>query len=204
MNSLTSQIIVDIIKTEMELGDQIAVDDLNWQIPPIEDIIITVGLADAQPMSNKSYLREDDTGVYEVSAVTMRENIQIDIMSRGTPAMQRRWEVLAALQSIYSQQQQEINSFKIFRMPTAFVNTSAAEGGSQLARYTLTFACHVWYKKEKLLSATGGDYYDEFSTRVDDENTIGEDDGLFEFVIDDTSAPWYDVDDWLDSEVWID
>jgi len=184
MNNLASQIFVDILKHEMEISnDRIALDDLNWRIPDTEDIIITVGLADAQPMSNQSYLREDETGVYEVNRVTMRENIQIDIMSRGVVAMQRRWEVLAAVKSIYAQQQMEINSFKIFAIPTAFVNTSAAEGGSQLARYTLTIPCHVWYKKEKLLSATGGDYYDEFETRVDDEKTIGEPDGLIEFTI---------------------
>jgi hypothetical protein len=46
----------------------------------------------------------------------------------------------------------------------------------------------VWYEKVSDLPVY--DYYNEFSTRVDDESTIGQEDGLIEFEIDeDTPDP---------------
>lgn len=119
----------------------------------------------------------------QLSTVQTCDNIMISILSRDTQALTRRWEIIAALQSIYSQQQQEANSFKIFRLPLNFVNASSAEGGSNINRFSITVPCFVWYKKEKVLTATGGDYYDDFTTRVDDEKTIGTPKPLFEFEI---------------------
>ena len=188
MNSLASQIIADIIVREMSLpNDNVWIDELGYNIPTSEDLMVAVGMSSSIPMSSQSFIEDRDTppdSVFEVQRVQLRENIDINIFARNSDALTRRWEVIAALGSIYSQQQQETNAFKIFKLPNTFLNTSAAEGGSQLARYTLSFACFVWYSKEKQLTVDGGDYYEEFSTRVDDENTIGTPTGVIEFTID--------------------
>lgn len=109
----------------------------------------------------------------EVNKLQMREDIQIDIWSRSNAAIYRNWEVIAAIQSIYAQQQMELFNFKIFRVPRSMINTSSAEGSAQLNRYTITISCFVWYVKETLLTTNGGDYYDDFHQRVDVEKTIG-------------------------------
>ena len=75
------------------------------------------------------------------------------------------------------------DGFKIMRLPNSFINSSVAEGGSQLNRYSITVGCMVLYEKIKILNPDNGDYYDDFDTRVDDEKTIGEIDGLIEFNI---------------------
>lgn len=124
-----------------------------------------------------------DTQQVESSRVQMRENIQISILSRDTQALMRHWEIVAAMQSIYSQQKQEANFFKIFRVPTSFLNASDAEGGSNINRFSITVPCFVWYEKERVLTSDGGDYYDDFTTRVDNEQTIGTPAPLFEFEI---------------------
>ncbi len=126
---------------------------------------------------------EDEVHLVESSRVQMKENIQISILSRSTEALQRHWEVLAALRSLKSEQCQEENSFKIFRIPSSFVNASDAEGGSNINRFSITIPCFVWYYKERTLSSTGGDFYDDFTTRVDDEKTIGTPHGIFAFRI---------------------
>ena len=122
----------------------------------------------------------------ETNEVQARETIQIDILSRSNDALMRNWEIIAALKSIFSQQTQEANDFKIFRIPQSFVNTSSAEGGSQLNRYTLTFPAFVWYRKAKVLTnagINGGDYYDDFRQRVDDEKSIGTTVPIIQFEI---------------------
>lgn len=100
--------------------------------------------------------------VIEVQKVYQREDIQIDFLCRGNAGIKRNWEVIAALSSILSQQFQSYYSFKIFRLPRSFVNTSSAEGGSQLNRYSITFPTFVWYEKQTVLSPTGEMYYDAF------------------------------------------
>ncbi len=188
MNTLAEQIIVNIIKQEMLLANsRVWIRDENLLIPPDKDIFVIVGLMNATPMSNTTYMETRGEGEesvqWEVSQYQQREDIQIDILSRSTAAKIRKWEIVAALQSFYAQQQQELNNFKIFRIPSSFVNASGAEGGSNINRYSITVACFVWYKKEKLLKSPLGDYYDDFNTRVDDEETIGTDTPLFEFEI---------------------
>ncbi len=139
------------------------------------DRITAEGDARTCPVENLLALKE-------INQVVMLENIQIDIFSRGVEGLRRRWEVVAALNSLYSKQAQETNSFKIFRIPSTFVNSSTSEGGSNLNRFTMILATHVWYRKEKVLSSSG-DYYDDFTQRVDDEVSIGTPTGIIEFEI---------------------
>lgn len=185
---LASQIIIEILVSEMGMSDQrVYIKDQNRVIPPDDEMSISVGMVDAKAMSTKTRLVESgvdpDIVVSEENYVRMRENIQIDVFSRNTDAITKRWEVIAALNSIKAQQAQEENLFRIFNLPNSFLNTSSVEGGSRLNRFTLLFPCFVWYKKTKILQPDGDQYYDEFTTRVDDEVTIGEDEGLFEFTI---------------------
>lgn len=189
-DKLVSQILVEVLAEFMELEDgQIWVRDQNVTIPPDGKLYITVGMIGV-PMQvhNKSEIEtrieDGQPVVYEINSLQRLENIQIDLMSRTIEAQQRNWEVLAAMKSIAGRQAQEANSFRIFEQSYSVINTSDAEGGSQLNRITVTIPCYVWYKKEKALSATSGDYYDKFSTRVDDRKTIGTADGLIELYED--------------------
>lgn len=188
MDSLVEQILVDILRTEMEMDDQdVWIAQQNFKIPPESGMYISVGMVDAQVLSviRSSEQYEVSTGVFtlkEITQTVQRENIQIDIFSRDTSALLRRSDVLSALRSVYSVQKQEENNFKIFTQPRNFVNTSSAEGGSNINRFTLTIATHVWYRHEKILPVAGG-IYDTFTTRADDEQTIGTANPVFEFTL---------------------
>ena len=185
---IAPQFIVDIIASEMDLPvNSVWVSDENKVIPNDNGLYVSVGLSDSQIMSSSAYLAEQTVdsvdSVVEINQVNARENIQIDIFSKSTDAKTRHWEVVAALQSFYAQQNQEKNNWKIARIPIQFLNTSSAEGGSMINRFTIAFSCLVWYRKQKTLTVLDGDYYDDFTTRVDDEQTIGTDTPLIEFEI---------------------
>ena len=190
MNSLAEQIIIDIIKSEMNLpNNQVVVRDMNFKIPQDQKVYVVVGMIDTQVYSAKSPTLKtvpvppNGEAVYEVQETQLNEYIQVDILSRSNQAILKKNDVILALNSIYAKQAQEKNDFKMARLPRSFVNSSYAEGGSILNRFSLSFSCLTWYRKEKLLSATGGDYYDDFDTRVDDEKTIGTPKGIIEFNI---------------------
>ncbi len=211
MNKTPEQYLVEIIKSEMGLSDnQIWVRNQTRTVPAGNGLYVVVGMVDSRPVSAQSYieqkfdrlgriqlenggflmtesgdfLADENELVYEeieVQRVQTMDAIQIDIFSRDNSAITRRWEVMAALRSIVAQQTQESNFFKICRLPVSFLNISAAEGGSNLNRFSLTFNTFVWYQKSKTLEPEG--YFDDFRTRVDDQNTIGQPNGLIEFEI---------------------
>ena len=169
-------------------ADQIWVRDQNIDIPADERLYISVGMIGVpSSVHSKSEIETRDIAgqdvVFEINSLQRLETIQIDIMSRSIEAQQRNWEVVAAMKSIVGRQAQEENAFRIFEQSISVVNTSDTEGGSKLNKITVTIPAYVWYKKETQLSDTSGDYYDKFSTRVDDEETIGTPTGLIEFEI---------------------
>lgn len=194
MDRLTEQIILDIIKYEMDIPDGYAwIRNQQRQIPADKGLFVVVGMVDSWVIANNNYAKpvaitppDPDPpyeGLQEVQETQVRENIQIDIFSSDNSALQRRWEILTALKSVYSEQQQEQYSFRIFRQSSSFANTSSAEGGSMLNRFSIVIPCFVWYRKVKLLDRPGYDYYNNFDTRVDDEQTIGTERGIIEFNI---------------------
>jgi hypothetical protein len=189
-NKLTEQLLLNIIGHEMVLSaDQLVVLNQNYKVPPDARIYVAAGAINVQPFASRTNMisvmppapEPQVLQQVEENTVQQRETIQIDIFGRGNDCLTRRWEIVAALKSIYSQQQQELYQFKIGTIPTGFTDSALAEGGSQLNRYSITVACLVWYKKSKPLSPDDGSYYDDFHTRVDNEKTIGTPTGLIEF-----------------------
>jgi len=198
MMILTEQIIIDIIRREMEIPAAYAwVRDQARKIPQDDGLYVVAGMLDSYPMSaTVPYLKEVEIQenprlieVREVNDVQLSQRIQVDVFSRSNAALQRSWEIIAALNSIYAKQMQEEYNFKINRLPTAFINTSFAEGSSQLFRYSLSFSCFVWYRKEKALSTRGKLFFDDFGTRVDDDNTIATDNPIFTLNFAAATAP---------------
>lgn len=192
MDTKAVVIIENILKHELSLPDDYGEDSQGNVIPSIvtrdqnvilgrtDQLQITVGFVDApKVISIVNRHEESEAGVLsEIQEALVSEHYQIDLQSRNNDARDRNWEVITALKSIYSIQKQEENQFKIFRIPSSFVNSGAAEGGSQLNRFSIVITCHVWYNKSKTIS----DYYDSFPARVDNEETVGEDEGMIEFT----------------------
>lgn len=198
MNNLAEQVIIDILKEEMNIDDNhIWIRNQNKKIPPEDGLFVVVGMVYSKTYGAvtqyvpKTITPEEPAEPYEIleqqQSVQTVDSIQIDIVSRDNSAITRRWEVIAALNSLYSEQQQEGDSFKISHIPTNFVNSSSAEGGSNLNRFSIVVNCFVWYKKYKDLVKDNDDginsYYDSFTTRADDEKTIGTEEPLIEFTL---------------------
>jgi hypothetical protein len=181
--------LVNIIKTEMALTQsQVFVRNPDYVVPKTKGIFIAVGMVDSKVMSSRSLPFEDagpPVTLKEELRVTVMENHQIDIFSRNYDALTRKWEIVAALRSIYSQQVQETNYFKIFRIPISFVDSSETEGPALIFKYSIVLPLMVWYAKTQAINSIvpGEDWYESFDTRVDDETTIGDPSGVFEFNI---------------------
>lgn len=183
------EIFVNIIRDFMALPQEnVWIRDQNRKIPTNNDLHVIVGIVDSKPYSAQSFIETrytegSDPVPYEVqiTRAQVRENVQIDVLSRSVQALLKRNDIYLALNSFSCKQAQENYNFKIARIPTNFVNTSGAEGGSSLNRFTIIVPCLTWYSQEGDMPTY--DYYDKFKTRVDDEETIGTEEGIFEFEI---------------------
>jgi len=183
MEKITESIIVDIIEKKMAMKEgSVWIGSQNRKIPLDTSLYIIVTMSNSYVVSAaKPYLIDKNGRTYEVNEGQELEQIQIDILSRSDSSITRKKEIIMALNSIYSKQKQEQYSFKICRLPNSFINTSYAEGGSQLNRYTITFSAMTWFRKEEPLASNGGLYYDDFKTRVDDAKSIETPEGIIEF-----------------------
>jgi hypothetical protein len=109
------QIIRQIIVEEMGLPDEsVMIYNQKWDIPPDDNLYMDVEFRYGVPYSNRNSLPIIKGVATEQADVNMQEHYTVRVFSRSTLALQRKEEVLMALASIYSQQQQESNSFRIF------------------------------------------------------------------------------------------
>lgn len=128
-------ILCDIIATDMSLDPtRVVVYNQNWKSPKDDDIYIVVSEGPSRIIGNTN--RFDYANNKEIKKVAVSTTYNIEITSRNTDAKYRKGEVLSAIGSDYSEQQQELNQIRIFR--TSQINDlSFIEGRSALNRYQI-------------------------------------------------------------------
>lgn len=87
-----------------------------------------------------SYEQEVQAGLVAVQSVNMYATVDVDIISRGPAARDKKEFVLMALQSVYSEQQQEANGFYISPLTHGFINLSNIDGAAIPYRYKMSLA----------------------------------------------------------------
>lgn len=128
-------ILCDIISTDMALEpSRIVVYNQNWKSPQDDDIYIVVSEGTSKIIGNTN--RFDYKNEREVKRVSISTTYNIEITSRNTDAKYRKAEVLVAIASDYSEQQQELNQIRIFRT-NQILDLSFIDGRSALHRYRI-------------------------------------------------------------------
>lgn len=146
----------DIIQTELGLATgRVYIWDQKIFQPTDSNLYIAVSVLNPKPFGNSSTI---DSSGNEVQSLNMYVTLGIDIMSRDTEALNRKEEVIMALQSIYARQQQEANSFYIGKISTSFVNLSSVDGAAIPYRYHIDVAMQYFVTKTQ-----PAEYYDSFS-----------------------------------------
>ena len=156
----------DIIVKEMKLDpERVNIFNQAWKIPTYEGLFI---LVDSKGSPKTIANRSAQSNIYgvgysEVQSVNTQEIISINIMSRDNEAVLRKEEILMAINSIYAQQVQEENSFRIANI-SPITNLSDLEGSAVLTRFEVSLVVFSWFYKTKTV-----DYYDSFTGQVKTE-----------------------------------
>ena len=149
----------DIIQTEMALSQgQVYLWDQKINIPGDSRLYVPVGILSCKPFGNSNKM---DGNGNSIQSVNMSAVLSVDILSRGPEARDRKEEVILALQSNYAQSQQEINSFYVGKLSTAFVNLSLEDGAAIPYRFNISVQIQYAFTNIKPVP-----YYDNFSPVV--------------------------------------
>ena len=150
----------DVIETSMGLDsgrvylwDQKIFEPLDYYL------YIAVSVASCKPFSNQKVYEYTDGIYYEVQCVNIFNVVNLDLISRGPDALIRKEEAILALNSIYSEQQQEANSFKIGSISSNFVNLSRLDASAIPFRFRISCGLQYFTSKTSAVS-----YIDDFQT----------------------------------------
>lgn len=151
------ELLCDILQTRLGLAaGRVFIWDQKINSPNDFGLYIAVSALAPKPFSNKSVI-DPDTG-NEIQSVNMHVNCNIDLISRDTSALDRKEEVIMALNSIYSRQQQGLNSFRVFPLSNAFQNLSNIDGAAIPYRYNISVNIQYFTVKSAV-----SEYYNDFS-----------------------------------------
>lgn len=153
----------EIIQKELSLPDgRVYLWDQKIMQPTDNDLYVAVSVPSCKPFGNTNRWKTTLSGLEQSQFVSMAAQVEIDIISRGPSARDRKEEVIIALESNYARQQQDANSFYIGKLSTGFLNLSEADGAAIPYRYKISVAMQYAFQKARPI-----DYFDTFTLTED-------------------------------------
>jgi hypothetical protein len=152
----------DIIQNQMALDSRhIYLWDQKILQPTDEKLYVAVSVPTCRPFGNTISYDGTGSGLNAIQYVNMMATVDVDIISRGPAARDQKEFVLMALNSTYSEQQQEANSFYISRLPAGnrFINLSEIDGAAIPYRYKISMAMQYTVTNVQAVS-----YFNVFAT----------------------------------------
>lgn len=133
-------LVLDILQTQLGL-DSTHIFSYEQKIfqPTDSGMYVIVGIESCKPFGNNTYpLATDGSQVSQY--LSMYTRLGIDIISRGPAARDLNGLIPLALNSTYSQQQQNAMGFNLGRLPLAFNNLSGLDGAAIPFRFHMSWA----------------------------------------------------------------
>ena len=162
------KIIADILKNCMNLtNEQIYIYNQDFKIPQTKGLFVLIQYNNSSNYSTTNEFIPAPEGVdtaQEYISMLTREYYTINVVSKNDEARQRKEEVIMALNSNYSQDQQGLYQFQIAKISNSFVNVSELEGAGMLNRFAINISLLAFYNK-----VTDTSFYDNFNNQINIE-----------------------------------
>lgn len=129
----------DIIQSQLGLAQgQVYLWDGKLTIPTDSNLYVAISVENVRQFGFRFQADGSGSGMVGRQSGNFQAQVGIDIISRGTLALDNKEQIALALISAYSQAQQELNSFYIAQLPTGFVNLSEADGAAIPYRFHIS------------------------------------------------------------------
>ncbi len=150
------QLMGRIIQRELGLQEgRVYFWDQKINAPTDQGLFIAISALTPKCYSNRNVFNPATNAQDQSSS--WATDVDVDIISRGPEARDRKEEVVMALKSQYSIQQQELNSFSLASIPTSIRNLSEIDGAA--IPYRFNFSVKLLYNVQKIQPA---EYFDTF------------------------------------------
>lgn len=153
-------LLCDIIQSQLNIPTgRVYLWDQKIMQPTDAGLYVAISMPRCKPFGNTFITDGEGSGLNSIQTLNMMATVDIDIISRDTSARDRKEEIVLAFNSIYSQSQQEINSFYIGKLPPGaqFVNLSQVDGAAIPYRYKISVNMQYAFTK-----TTAVPYFDDF------------------------------------------
>lgn len=152
------QLLGRIIQRELGLSEgRVYLWDQKINAPTDKGLFIAISALSPKCYANINHFNH--LTLQQEQSSSWATQVDVDIISRGPEARDRKEEVVMALNSQYSVQQQQLNSFFIATIPTAIRNLSEIDGAA--IPYRFNFSLNLLYNVKKIQPAA---YFDTFET----------------------------------------
>lgn len=160
-----------IIDKEMNMPEnRVWAYNSDVDLPKDNDLFIILFLKEQIPFANNTKYVSTTDGMEEHQTINIREEITISLVSRSTQARTRAYEVLLALNSLYSRQIQAKNKIHISILGN-FYDASWLEATSMLNRWDLRIRVLRAYDNIRIMNSD--EYYDKYRFQTVIENKGG-------------------------------
>lgn len=158
------QLLGRILQRELGLDEgRVYLWDQKINAPTDSGLFIAISALAPKCYSNRNYFNSETDNQEQGSS--WATDVDIDIISRGPEARDRKEEVVMALASQYSVQQQELNSFSIAQIPTSIRNLSEIDGAA--IPYRFNFSVKLLYNVKKIQPAAFFDTFEDAEVLTD-------------------------------------
>lgn len=152
----------EIIQNQLGLANgRVYLWDQKIMEPTDAGLYIAISVLSCKPFANTNAPDGSGSGLMSDQSVNMYAQLQVDIISRGTEARDRKEEIILALNSDYARSQQEGNCFYLGSLPpgSQFVNLSSPDGAGIPYRFNISVAMQYFFVKNVAVP-----YFDTFAT----------------------------------------
>lgn len=154
------QLVREILMQELGLADDHCYFwDQKIMQPKDETLYVAISMPSCKPFANVNRIQGEDLNGETPQYINMSATVEFDLISRSMAALDRKEEVLLALNSTYALQQQDANSFWLAKLSSSFLNLSNIDGAAIPYRYKIALAMQFVVQQSK-----AADYFTGFAT----------------------------------------
>lgn len=153
-------IVYDIIKKQLRLNNnQIWLYNQKVDIPNDKNMYVVISNEDEELFGVNNEMISHETSLESSTWINVRTTISINTFSASMLALERKYDIIGVMSSVYSLRKQEEHSIQIARIPKVFMDASYSTPTQRL--YSYHYEYYIMHVKKVLSKDV--EFFDDFS-----------------------------------------
>jgi hypothetical protein len=146
------KILADILSEELELPqERVFIANDGRELPKDDSLYIVLTVNNTTPFGSNVEQKETSDSMIEIQSLNFKQTIIVSLISKNSDARTTAYEVINAISSLYSIQQQEKYACHIARL-SPINDVSFLENTARLSRFDVAINMISWKEKRKTIN----------------------------------------------------